>query len=387
MSEKNSLRMGSPAPQIKVERWLLGQRLTEFQPGKVYIVEFWATWCAPCVAAMRHLIELQEKYKATGVEVIGVAASEQGSSAVEAAANLEAWLTERFPNLNYRIAFDHTGDMKKLWMKASYSFAIPTCFVVDGDGHIAFIGAPRQLGEVLPKILKGIWRTSDGAKVADAERIAESEREAREIALREPIEAAIKAEDWATALSAIRVAIAALPDEFYFRVLHADLLLHKMRDTQTGLPVIRRLVQEVIEQKSAVLMANVLGILFDPAKDHDDFPSAERFAIGKDLSGRILALNPPEDDENDKLCYKPVAQYYYESGERDRAIKLVELTIPPLEKWLENFDDELKQAVTQAVLPPLLQTLANYKGEKVCHGDLCAIPQKHPEIQEHEEEA
>ncbi|MFW8583894.1 hypothetical protein ACOJBM_00015 [Rhizobium beringeri] len=61
---------------------------------------------------------------------------------------LDAWLTEKFSNLNFRIAFDYTGEMHKLWMAASFSFGIPTSFVVDRDGHIAFIGIPMELDDV-----------------------------------------------------------------------------------------------------------------------------------------------------------------------------------------------------------------------------------------------
>ncbi|WP_192384184.1 TlpA disulfide reductase family protein, partial [Mesorhizobium silamurunense] len=100
-----ALRIGSPAPSIKVENWLRGEPLTSFQTGKVYIVEFWATWCGPCVDGMPHLMQLQEKYKESGVEIVGVAASEDAPTAHEARSKLDAWLTEKFSNLNYRIAF------------------------------------------------------------------------------------------------------------------------------------------------------------------------------------------------------------------------------------------------------------------------------------------
>jgi len=175
--ERNmALGLESPAPPIKVENWLRGQPLTSFQPGNVYIVEFWATWCAPCVAALSDLVQLQEKYRDSGVEVLAIAAGERAQTAEEARSKLDAWLTEKLPNLNYRVGLDYTREMDKLWMDSSFSVGIPTSFVVDRDGHIAFVGSPTQLDDVLPKILAGSWRTSDEAKAADAERIAEGER-------------------------------------------------------------------------------------------------------------------------------------------------------------------------------------------------------------------
>ncbi|MER9007178.1 TlpA family protein disulfide reductase [Mesorhizobium sp. M0862] len=211
------LRMESPAPSIKVEDWLRGEPLANFQPGNVYIVEFWATWCRPGVAEMLHLMRLQEKYRDSGLEVVAVAANEDAPTAVEARTKLDAWLTEKCSNLNYRIAFDYTGEMNKLWIKPSFSVGFPTSFVVDRDGHIAFAGHPMELDEVLPKVLNGSWRTSDKAKAADEERIARSVSMAREQALKKPIDdrfwAAVKLEDWTTALWAIEEGIALMPDE------------------------------------------------------------------------------------------------------------------------------------------------------------------------------
>ncbi|RWK66550.1 UbiA family prenyltransferase [Mesorhizobium sp.] len=163
------LDMESFAPPIKVESWLRGQPLTSFQRGNVYVVEFWATWCMPCMAAMSYLVQLQEKYKDSGLQVIGVAAHEHARTVDDARTELNAWLTKNLPNLNYRIAFDHTGELSKLWIGASFSCEIPTSFVVDRDGYIAFRGHAMQLDHVLPKVLNGVWRTSDDAKAADTE--------------------------------------------------------------------------------------------------------------------------------------------------------------------------------------------------------------------------
>ncbi|MER9481925.1 TlpA family protein disulfide reductase [Mesorhizobium sp. M0494] len=368
------LRMGSPAPSIKVEDWLRGEPLANFHSGKVYIVEFWATWCELCAAEMLDLMRLQEKYKDGGLEVVAVAANEDAPTAVEARTKLDAWLTEKCPQLNYRIAFDHTGEMNKLWREPSFSAGIPTSFVVHRDGHIAFIGHPGQLDEILPKVLSGSWRTSDKAKAADTERIARSEPMAREQALKQPIDdrfwAAVKLEDWKTALWAIEEGIALMPDDINFRLAHAHLLLHKIQDMWTGLPVIGQLVRDAIDKNSEDWMVSALDQLFHPANDHSRLPPAERFAMGKELSEHILALNPPQGDSPKYRSYPAVARYYHDNGNNDRAIELVELTLKSLE-GPEPIPDDLKEHL----LPDLLQALANYRGGKVCYGALCAAPQ------------
>jgi len=370
------LGLESPAPPITVENWLRGEPLTSFEPGKVYIVEFWATWCEPCVAAMPHLVELQDKYKDSGVEVVAVAAYEQARTTDEARTKLDTWLSEKLPNLNYRVGFDYTEKMDKLWMDPSLSVGIPTSFVVDRDGHIAFIGFPTELDGVLSKILNGSWRSSDEARNADKERIAKGEKEARERALTEPIFAkltpAMEAKDWTKALSALEEGVAVMPDDLNFRVLRADLLLHKVRDLQTGLPVMSQLVRDAIDKKSELWMAEVMRQLFDPANDNSHLPPAERFAMGKELSEHILALNPPQGGQTLKfLSYPAIAQYYYESGNKDRAIELVEVALKSLD-GPEPIPEELKQEV----MSPLVQALANYKGEKACYGSRCATPRR-----------
>ncbi|WP_080662406.1 TlpA disulfide reductase family protein [Sinorhizobium meliloti] len=368
------LQMDSLAPALKVRDWVRGEPLASFQPGRVYILEFCGTWCGPCVGAMLTLIKLQEKYKDRGLEVVAVAAHESAASADEARSKLEAWLAQ-FPELNFRVGFDDTGAMDTLWMKPSFSVGIPRLFVIDRDGHIAFVGRPDKLHDVLPKILAGTWRTSDQAKAAERERIAEDEPEARKQALKEQIRGkfreAEEIEDWKTALAALEEGVALYPDNLSFRQAHVHLLIHKMHDMQTGLPALRQLIRDAINTNYEVMLHVAFFELFDPANDYSKFPSVERFAMGKELSEHILAQARLQDDYGKAVTYRMVAAYYHASGNKNRAVELLELALKSLDG-----PKPISEVLKDGFLADLLQALANYKGEKVCYGDVCVAPEK-----------
>ncbi|ASP92755.1 TlpA disulfide reductase family protein [Sinorhizobium meliloti] len=363
------LSLESQAPAIKVQNWLRGEALANFQPNYVYVLEFFGTSCPHCVKAMLNLTQLQEKYRARGLEVVGVAASEKAATADEAQANLEAWLTEKSPKLNFRVGIDCSGEMDKHWMGPSLSSRLPTSFVVDRDSHIAFIGHPTELDSVLPQVLDGTWRSSDQAKAVERERIAEAREEALTESIGDKLEAAIAIEDWKTALSVIEDGIALLPDSLHLRAAHSGLLVHGMRDMQTGLPVLGQLVRDAIDRNDEDWLLQAMYQLFGPELDYTDFPSVERLAMGKELSEHILALTGLKDDARADL-YQFVARYYRESGDEARAEEFLDLAL----KLVDGLP--LPDNIKQPVLEDWLQTLADYKGEEARSGDVCVVPRK-----------
>src|SRR5262245_54681841 len=69
------LSVGDPAPKLEVKEFVKGDAVKSFDKGKVYVVEFWATWCGPCRTSIPHLTELQKKHK--DVTFIGVSVFER----------------------------------------------------------------------------------------------------------------------------------------------------------------------------------------------------------------------------------------------------------------------------------------------------------------------
>ena len=64
---------GKPAPALQLNGWLNTKDLDlEKLKGKIVVLDFWATWCGPCIAAIPHTNEMMQKYADKGVVIIGV---------------------------------------------------------------------------------------------------------------------------------------------------------------------------------------------------------------------------------------------------------------------------------------------------------------------------
>ncbi|MBX3390291.1 MAG: TlpA family protein disulfide reductase [Phycisphaeraceae bacterium] len=137
-----ALTAGSRAPRISVDRWLKGAPVYTYEPGRVYVIEFWATWCTPCVGSIPHLTELQKKYP--NIVIIGVTASEQPtqSNLDDRLTKAESFVAKQGSRMDYTVAYDGNGFMWSNWMVPAQRGGIPCTFIIGADGNISWIGHP-----------------------------------------------------------------------------------------------------------------------------------------------------------------------------------------------------------------------------------------------------
>ena len=101
-----TLKVGDPAPALKADKWLQGDEVKSLQAGKVYVVEFWATWCGPCIVMMPHLAQMQAQYKDKGVTFLGFSAKDPNNTKEK----VTAFVEKRGPKLGYTFAYGDTRD-------------------------------------------------------------------------------------------------------------------------------------------------------------------------------------------------------------------------------------------------------------------------------------
>jgi thiol-disulfide isomerase/thioredoxin len=133
---------GKPMPPLDLSEWINGEVKPADMKGKVIVVDFYATWCGPCMAAIPHNNELLKKYKDKGLVIVGVCTSSRGQEKFAANAKEKG--------MEYPAARDANQKSAKAWQAHYY----PTYALVDRKGVVRVIGLqPKNVEEVVKKLL------------------------------------------------------------------------------------------------------------------------------------------------------------------------------------------------------------------------------------------
>ncbi len=143
ITAQNNPDVGKPAPEITLASVVKGPNLQDVSlsklKGKVIIVEFWATWCGPCNAAIPHLNELAKFYKDKPVVFISIS-DEKKETIAEflKIRKMDSWVV---------------SDNERKTKQAYGVEAVPATFIIDKEGNLVWRGHPDNLTE---KLITGI---------------------------------------------------------------------------------------------------------------------------------------------------------------------------------------------------------------------------------------
>lgn len=171
VAHADDLIPGSPAPALSVKNWYKGTPVIKFENDKLYVVEFWATWCGPCKESIPHLTELAHKYPK--VTFVGVSIWEDNEGT-----KIADFVKQMGAKMDYNVGWSGNQDgMAVSWMKAAGQGGIPTAFVVE-HGKIDWIGHPMELEKPLGEIVAGKFDAAAYAKEAAKQKAAQAEMQA-----------------------------------------------------------------------------------------------------------------------------------------------------------------------------------------------------------------
>ena len=123
--------IGKNVPEITIRKWVTENPPDIDNPrGRVFVFEFWATWCGPCVEDIPYLIRLNSRYKEKGLVFIAL-------SQDKCPKKLRRFV--RSKGINYHVAVDN-GTVDRFGVTG-----YPTVVVADHRGKVVWEGSPRSL--------------------------------------------------------------------------------------------------------------------------------------------------------------------------------------------------------------------------------------------------
>ena len=348
-----SLVVGDKAPPIHIAKWVVGDEVSEFEAGKIHVVEFWATWCPPCRSSMPHISGLQEEY-GDKVRFIGVTDEDEETVTgfLDGPSEDDESSTWR-DVIKYRLAIDDSNLTSQSYMRAAKQSGIPTAFIVGADGILEWIGHPMGIDDPLAQIVDGNWDREAAAAQAKASAALQKALSTGDMdqaitlidgmlendkanwqMLATKSQLLSRSDRLDEALDVADEAISIQPEEFGLKMMKYQMLVESERTKEAN--SFAEVMAESVWDESQELNSLAWVMTTEVPSEAQDLDLALKFA------DRAIELSPEDSNSLDTL-----ARIHYELGDLEKAIEIQKkaVSLSPgqaLQNTLEGYEAELE---------------------------------------------
>lgn len=165
-----ALNVGDKAPALAIAEWIQGEPIDFAKDiGKrIYMVEFWATWCPPCKISVPVLNKIQNRFK-DQLTIIGVTSADDRGNTVSA---VKRFVKEHGAGMIYHVAMDRDERTTTAYLASTGIPGIPYAYLVGNDGKIAWHGSPLDpaMEDIVTQLVAGKYDAESAKKAAETER-------------------------------------------------------------------------------------------------------------------------------------------------------------------------------------------------------------------------
>lgn len=368
--EPSVLGIGSPAAPLNIEHWVSNangkfEPVTDLEEGKVYVVEFWATWCGPCIKCMPHLAEIQKKYGDQNVQVISVSDEDlktvetfmkrkyQSPETVKSSEETSEMTPGTYAELTsaYCVTVDPDESTHDAYFVAAGRRGIPSAFIVGKTGLIEWMGHPIRIEGPLESVVNDSWDREAFAKEYATEqkrdlmlsgitnmlrtralgKAEEAINQAREefaddaLAMSKldamqafvvtlPLYKSVDAGENTKALAQIEKLYPTVSEKVQRQFLALRTQLH-LKESQFDKAVETLALIDSEEGFLAVELARITRIIFVQSKGKEDFPQ-DIIALGTKLCQKAV-----DQDDSNPYYLSTLARMQHAAGDLDTAIE------------------------------------------------------------------
>ncbi|GJM25980.1 MAG: hypothetical protein DHS20C16_23950 [Phycisphaerae bacterium] len=295
------LKVGDVAPPVTVTDWVKGKPMDVLKDnkGKVIVLEFWATWCAPCIQMIPSNTQLSQRYKDKGLVFIGVTDSGQGQQL----ASVQAFVGQQGDRMDYPIAFDSTQKTNMAYVVATGALGIPHAVVIGKDGKVAWFGHPLEpmMESTIKDLLMDRFDPKRAAK--------ESELQAKLSPLLNDFNFAVQRGDWDRCLGLTEQMLTIDPGNFDAMRFNVYIMMEEQRSVEKLKAWVKQMIAKHGDNAETMAILSTLMLAMPEVTDRQPELAIE--------AANMVLANAAKDAESLQI----VAQTFYQLGLVDGAIR------------------------------------------------------------------